>query len=141
MYEQIRLLTWIFIQEVMFFIFHKILLYILFKFNLYNFPLENVEESPPCTLEQQPLNAADAHLIDKGDTTVKSNHPIPVHTEPKHLPLYTIPCIVRFLIDISLLFCLPSLILCPKIIPCISQHLMGRMELLPKNISRLLKII
>ena len=86
-YEQIRFLTWITIQEVMFFLFHKILLCILyfkndFKLDFYDFPFENVVEKPPCTLEQQPLNAAENHHTAKEETNVKANHSILVHIEP-----------------------------------------------------------
>jgi len=52
LYKQLRLLFWVIIQEVMFFLFHKFLLYILyFKDELmpdfYDFPVENVVERPP----------------------------------------------------------------------------------------------
>jgi len=57
LYKQLRLLVWIIIQEVMFFLLHKILLCILyFKDELisdfYDFPLENVVERPPYTFKQ-----------------------------------------------------------------------------------------
>ena len=97
LYEQIRLLTWIIIHEVMFFLFHKILLCILyfkddFGSNFYNFPLKNVVEKPPCTLEQQSLNVVEDHHTAKEETNIKANHPIPIHIElnlpiPVHIPV------------------------------------------------------
>jgi len=86
-YEQIRLLTWIIIQEVMFFLFHKILLCIFyfkddFEFDFHDLSFENVKETPPFTLEQQPSNAAKDYHTAKEESNIKANHPIPVHIEP-----------------------------------------------------------
>jgi len=85
LYEQTRLLTWIIIQEIMFFLIHKILLRILcFRDNFYNSPMKNVVEKPPCTLEQQSSNAVEDHRIAKEKPKIKPNHPIPVHIPMPH---------------------------------------------------------
>jgi len=92
LYKQIRLLTWIIIQEIMFFLFHKILLCILyFKENVisdfYDFPLENVVEKLPCTLEQQPSNDVEDHNKAKEEPKIVPSLSIPVHTPvPRKVP-------------------------------------------------------
>jgi len=85
LYKQIRHLTWIIIQEIMFFLFHKILLCILyFKEDVisdfYEFPLENVVEKPPCTLEQQPSNVVEDHHTAKEEPKKDPSLQVPVHT-------------------------------------------------------------
>jgi len=84
MYEQIRLLTWIIVQDVMFFLFHKILLCILyfkgeFRLEICDLPLENNLQKPPCIIEQQSLNAVEDHYTAKEETKIKANRPIHVH--------------------------------------------------------------
>jgi len=80
MYEKIRLLTCIISQDIMFFLIHKILLCILYcRDNFYNFPLKNVDEKSPCTLEQQSSNSIEDHHTTKENPKIKTNHPIPVH--------------------------------------------------------------
>jgi len=92
LYKQIRLLTWIIIQEIMFFLFHKILLCILyFKDDVisdfYDFPLENVVEKPPCTLEQQSSNAIEDHHTVKEEPKIEPSLSIPIHTPvPRKVP-------------------------------------------------------
>jgi len=90
LYKQLRLLVWIIIQEVMFFLLHKILLCILyFKDELisyfYDFPLENVVERPPCTFKQLSSNAVENHHTAKEETKIESN--LPVHMPvPRKVP-------------------------------------------------------
>jgi len=85
LYEKIRLLTWIIIQDIMFFLIHKILLCILYcRDNFYNFPLKNVDEKSPYTLERQSSNSFEDHHTAKEKPKVKTNHPIPVHTPVPH---------------------------------------------------------
>lgn len=85
LYKQIRLLTWIIIQEIMFFLLHQILLCILYFKNdfivdFYDFPLENVVENPPCTLEQQPSNVVEDHHTAKEEPKKEPSLPIPIQT-------------------------------------------------------------
>lgn len=86
-YEQIRLLTWTTIQKIIFFLFHNFFLCILyfkndFKLDFHDLPFENIVERPPCTLQRQPLKAAENHHTAKEETDIKANHAILVHIEP-----------------------------------------------------------
>jgi len=85
LYEQIRLLTWTIIQEVMFFLLHKVLLCILyfkddFMSDFYVFPLGNVVQKPPYTLEQQSSNVVEDHHTAKEEPEIESNLPVPIYT-------------------------------------------------------------
>ena len=90
LYKQLRLLIWVVIQEILFFLFHKILLCILyFRDELmpyfYDFPLENVVEKPPCIFEQQSSNVVENHHTAKEETKIESN--LPIHTPvPRKVP-------------------------------------------------------
>lgn len=76
----------------MFFLFHKILLCILyFKDDVisvfYDFSLENVVEKPPCTLEQQPSNVVEDHHTAKEEPKIEPSLLIHVHTPvPRKVP-------------------------------------------------------
>ena len=91
LYKQIRLFTWIIIQEIVFFLFHKIFLCILyFKddviLDFYDFSLENVVEKPR-TLEQQPSNAIEDHNTAKEEPKIVPSLSNPVHTPvPRKVP-------------------------------------------------------
>lgn len=122
LYEKIRLLTWIVIQDIMFFLIHKILQCILyFGDNFYNFPLKNVDEKSPCTLEQQSSNSFEDHHTAKENTKIKTNHPIPIHIPVPH----KVPDRYK------------PLIFHPKYLPRFD----GENVSLPKSISKFLKII
>jgi len=136
LYEKIRILTWIIIQDIMFFLIHKIFQCILyfrddFRLNFYNFPLKNVDEKSPCTLEQQSSNSFEDHHIAKENPKIKTNHPIPEHIPIPHKvldrykPLILPPKLHAFPIDY------------PKYLPRFD----GENVSLPKSISKFLKII
>jgi len=69
----------------MFFLLHKVLLCILYfkddfisYFNV--FPLENVVQKPPCTLEQQSSNAVEDHHTAKEEPKIESSLTVSVYT-------------------------------------------------------------
>jgi len=89
LYEMIRLLTWIIVQDIMFFLIHKILQCILyfkddFRLDFYNFPLKIVDEKSPCTLKQQSSDSFEDHHTTKDNPKIKTNHPIPEHMPLPH---------------------------------------------------------
>lgn len=92
LYEKIRLLTWIIIEDIMFFLIHKIFQCIVyfrddFRLNYYNFPLKNVDEKSPCALEQQSSNSFEDHYTTKENQKIRANHPIPEHIPvPRKVP-------------------------------------------------------
>jgi len=105
LYKQIMHLTWIIIQEIMFFLFHKILLCILyfkddFMSDFYEFPLKNFVEKPPCTLEQQPSNAVEDHHTAKEEPKIVPSLPIPIHTlVPRKVPERYKPLILPLVLN------------------------------------------
>ena len=85
LYEKIRLLAWIIIQDVMFFLIHKILQCILYcRDHFYYFPLKNVDEKYPCALEQQSSISVEDHYTAKENPKINTNHPIPEHIPVPH---------------------------------------------------------
>jgi len=83
-YEKIRLLTWIVIQDIMFFLINKVFQCILyfredFRLILDYFPLKIVDIKSPYRFEQHSSNSYKDHFPIEEHQTIKTNHTIPVH--------------------------------------------------------------
>jgi len=55
-----------------------------YRLNFYCFPLKNVDENSPYTLEQQSSNSFEDHHTAKENPKIKSNHPITEHILVPH---------------------------------------------------------
>ena len=87
--EKIRLLTWIFIQDIMFFLIDKFFQCIFhfredFRLIFYYFPLKTVDIKSPYTFEQQSSNSCEDHFPIKENQKIKTNHTIPIHIPVPH---------------------------------------------------------
>ena len=135
-YEKIRLLTWIVIQDIMFFLINKVFQCILhfredFRLISDYFPLKIVDIKSPYTFEQHSSNSYEDHFPIEEHQTIKTNHTIPVHIL---VPL-------KSLIDISHSSYLLHSMLSLTIITSISLGSMERKISLLKNIFKVLRII
>lgn len=83
-YGKIRLLTWIFIQDIMLFLIRKVFQCILYfredlRLIFYHFPLKNVNIYPPYPFKQLSPKSYDDHFSIEEHQTIKINHTIPIH--------------------------------------------------------------
>lgn len=92
LYEKMRFLTWIVIQDIMFFLIDKFFQCILnfrddYRLNFYYFPQKNVDIKSPYTFEQQSSNSYEDHFPIKENQKIKTNNTIPIHiTIPHKVP-------------------------------------------------------
>ena len=91
-YENIRLLTWIVIKEIMFFLINKFFQCILyfredFRLIFYYFRLKILDIKSPYTFEKHSSNSYEDHFLIEEHQTIKTNDTIPVHI---HVP-YKVP--------------------------------------------------
>ena len=134
--EKIRILTWIVIQDIMFFLIDKVFQCILyfredFRLIFYYFLLKNVDIKSPYTFEQHSSNYYEDHFPIEENQKIKTDHTIPVHIPVPHkVPNRYKPLILP-----------PTLHAFPNDYPKHLPSFMERMISLPKNIFKLLKII
>jgi len=136
-YEKIMLLTWIVIQDIMFFLINKVFQCILYfredlrlVFNY--FPLKIVNIISPYTFEQLSSESYEYHFPIEEHRIVKTNHTIPIHI---HVP-YKIPNRYKPLILPPTLHAFPN-----NYYKYIHRFDGEDGKSLPKNIFKVLRII
>lgn len=87
--EKIRLLTWIVIQDIMFFLIDKVFQCILYSrddfiLKFYYFTLKNVDIKSSYTFEQRSSNSYEDHFPIEENTKIKTNCAIPVQILVPH---------------------------------------------------------